>query len=231
MNKTKVFSLFGFLAAVGTATALIGSATGATGAYFTDSHTGTLQASTGHLTLNVTNTTLDFSNLVPGVYTTQTIDYNTNSNVNEDVWLTFPSGPAYDNFTGPTGASDAPGGGLGGYGHFAVSDTHGGSFTSYNLQDAPAGDVTDPQCTVDANGDGGSNAQATGPNNGSQSAPLCGVPQAILLASNLASGSTGEITLTFGVTGKWTLQNTALGNVPFNVVATQTGVRPDALNF
>ncbi|WP_213029941.1 hypothetical protein, partial [Acinetobacter baumannii] len=66
---------------------------------------------------------------------------------------------------------------------------------------------------------------------GGQSAPECGVPAAIKLGSNLAPGQASSATLTFGLTGKAVAQDTYFANVPFKIVATQVGIRPDAANF
>lgn len=238
MAISKAWRLGGFVAALGASGALIASATGATGAYFTDSHAGTLQATSGHLSLDgVTSTTLDFAGLMPGVDQTKTIDYTTNvSSGAEDVWLVFPvdtpaEQTAYAEFTGAKGQFGYADGGMGRYGHFAVSDSNGGlAFQSYNLQNAPSG-VTGQSCTVSANGRGGSGQQATSV---SDTPPYCGVPNAILLASNLVTGSNGTITVTFGLTGRQTQQGQTEfvpNPVTFQVVGTQHGVRPDAPNF
>ena len=175
MNKTKVFSLVGFLGAVGTATALIGSASGATGAYFSSTSNHTLSSSTGHLTLNTDNPTLNFSNLVPGVYSSLPVDYNVDSSTPVDLWLQFPTEQTYDPFTGAKNSTYAPNGGLGGYGHFAVTDTHSGQvFISNNLENQPAGDTsTTDTCAVNSNGDGGSDAASL---DSSNPVPYCGYP-------------------------------------------------------
>ncbi|HXR40889.1 MAG TPA: hypothetical protein VN738_00700 [Acidothermaceae bacterium] len=231
MAISKAWRLGGFVAALGASGALIASATGATGAYFTDSHDGTLQAVSGHLKLNVSDTTLNFTGLMPAEDQTKEITYNTDANGNEDVWLVFPDNEAYEQFTGAKGNALWPDGGLGRYGHFAVSDSNGGlAFQSYNLQNTPTG-VTGQSCTVDGNGRGGSAQQAT---SASDTPPYCGVPNAILLASNLVNGSSGTITVTFGLTGRQTTQNQtefSPAAVSFQIVGTQHGVRPDAANF
>jgi hypothetical protein len=230
MAKRKGVRIAGFIVALCASGGLIAAATQSTGAYFTSTTNGTLSASTGHLTLSTTDTNLNFSNLVPGEYQTQNINYSVDASTNVDVWLVFPSGAGYDAFTGyadHANPSDGHPGGLGRYGHFAVSDDNNVRFRSYNLQDEIAGG-SDQVCGVDANGDGGSDQQATSP---TDTPPLCGVPQAIKLDSNVGNGGTGQIELTFGVTGKWTGQNLPVASVPYQVVATQVGVRPDALNF
>lgn len=227
MRKPTALRLAGFTLAAGLTASLAGVAASSTGAYFTDSHDGNLSGTAGHLRLSVSSTALSFADLVPGDYQTRSIDYSTNSSGHEDIWMVFPSGAGYSALTGYKGDPDFSAGGLGRYGHFAVANGDQVKFTSYNLQNRAPG-ATDPICSVDANGNGGSNQQATSP---TDTPPLCGVPQFIKLASDLPSGSTGTIHMTFGVTGKWTGQNVPATNAPFKIVATQAGVRPDALNF
>ena len=53
------------------------------------------------------------------------------------------------------------------------------------------------------------------------------------LATNLSSGEARTVNLTFGLTGR-AANNYQFGpvtDVPFKLVATQAGVRPDASNF
>lgn len=224
LNKSKTARVAGFVAALGASATLVGFAANGTGAYFTDSAPGNLTGSTGHLRLNAdSDTNLNFSNLVPGEYQSQQVKYHTDSSTNEDVWLYFPDGQAYGLFTGAKGGEVA-GGGLGRYGHLEVDNSNGDAlFSSYNLQDVQDG----VSGCADANGHG-SGPQATSV---SDTPPYCGVPHYMLLESNVPSGSYGSVTLKFGVTGRWTSQNAAVANVPFQLVATQHGIRPDAGNF
>jgi len=236
MAIRKAWRLGGFVAALGASGALIASATGATGAYFTDSHDGTIQAVSGHLKLNVSgDTSLNFTGLMPGEDQTATVSYHTDlSSGTEDVWLVFPDNKAYEQFTGAKNNGLWPDGGLGRYGHFAVSDSNGGlAFQSYNLQNRPAGDTsTTDFCSVNADtGRGGSAQQAT---SATDTPPYCGVPNAILLASNLGNATDGNITFTFGLTGRQTQQNQAEflpAALQYQLVATQHGVKPGAPNF
>lgn len=232
MQKKKAARLAGFVGALCASGALVGLTVSSTGAYFTDSHDGNLSASSGHLRVDVSGSSLNYSGLIPGQDQSKTIGFTpTAGSANEDIWMVFDTNSAaYGQFTGTnhkdySGYSD---GGLGGYGHFKVVGGQGYSFESYNLQVA-----ADPStgCTIDANGDGGSAARATGPDNASQSAPECGVPGAILLAHDLPAGYNGSATVTFGLTGKAKGQDTTYANVPFKIVATQVGIRPDAANY
>ncbi|HET9186339.1 MAG TPA: hypothetical protein VFN80_00175, partial [Acidothermaceae bacterium] len=180
----------------------------------------------------------DFSGLMPGVDQNKTINYTTDvSSGTEDVWLVFPTDTdaqklAYAEFTGAKGEFGYSDGGLGRFGHFAVSDSHGGlAFHSYNLANDPA--TNKPDCPADANGRGGSDAKPTSETD-TTTATYCGVPKAILLASNLVSGTNGTITVTFGLTGKQTAQNQtefSPNPVQYQIVGTQHGIRPDAPNF
>ena len=217
----------GFIGTVAAGAALVAAAAGGTGAYFTDSKPGTISATTGQLKLNTTDTNLSFKDLVPGTSKTNRIEYNVATTGPSDVWLVFdPADAAYLKFTGAKGNPSYPDGGMGRFGHFAVSNDSGGPlFQSYNLAHVASGG-----CAVDGNGRGGSNQQST--SREIEGAPLqCGVPSAILIASNLTNGQGGTVHLTFGVTGRWTGQNATLTPVPFNLVATQAGHRPDAANF
>lgn len=227
MGKTKAIRIAGFVGAVCASAALIGGTAASTGAYFTDSHPGSITAQTGHLNVNVAGgdsaLALNFSNLVPGEYQTKKIGYSTSSSTNEDLWLVFPTNQGYLAFTGDKDNPNYTPGGLGRYGHFAVANNGSARFSSYNLALPPAGVAN---CT-DANGNG-FGPQATGV---SDTPPYCGVPQAIKLADNLPSGTSGEVEVTFGVTGRWTGQNLPVVNLGYQLVATQHGVRPDAPNF
>ena len=234
MAISKAWRLGGFIAALGASGALIASATGATGAYFTDSHSGTIKGSTGHLKLDITSgsTNLNFTDLVPTQYQQQKIGYKVDSSAgaNEDIWLVFdPTSQGYIDFTGDDKQLNSGNGtgGLGRYGHFAVANNNVTKFTSYNLANLAPG-ASDATCPVDAStGDGGSNQQ---PTKATPRPPLCGVPAAIKLASNLSNGSTGEVEITFGVTGYWSAQYAPAVNVGYKIVATQAGVQPDATN-
>lgn len=228
MKKSKAIRLAGFVGALCASGALLGTSIAGTGAYFTDSHDGNLSASSGHLKVNTTNTYLNFNGLIPGEDKSATVTFTpTDGSPNEDVWMVFDTNdPAFWAFSGSKAQN---GGGLGGYGHFKVVGGQGApyQFESYNLQTATDG----TGCYIDPNGDGGSDARATGPDNGSQSAPECGVPGQILIGHNLPAGYTGSADVTFGLTGKATGQDSTWANVPFKIVATQVGHRPNDNNF
>jgi hypothetical protein len=227
MAISKAWRLGGFVAALGASGALIASATGATGAYFTDSHSGTVYASTGSVKVNTTDLALKFTGLLPGDFQTQDVTYTAAGSGAEDIWLVLPTDGTAAEFNGVAGepSGDAA---LGRYGHFAV-DSPAGSFTSFNLTTAgTAPGHTGPSCTVDADGHGGSATQAT--DRSDTTVPFCPVPGAILLSSNLTNGQTGTAHITFGFTKL--MNNPAQENLPlaavaqFKIVATQHGILP-----
>lgn len=110
--------------ASGTA-ALLLTATGATGAYFSDTHSGAFTGKTGAITLSTSNMNLYFSDMLPGVSQSQKVDY-ANTSVNaEDVYLVFPNSSAL-------GALNN----LGTYGDVTVASGSAGTvFSSSNLND------------------------------------------------------------------------------------------------
>lgn len=229
MLKAKAVRIAGFVGALGASALLVGFAVNGTGAYFSDSHDGHLVGTSGHLKVDTSGQNIDFNGLMPGVDQSQNITFTpTAGSANEDIWITFDTTSAA--YTAFTGARTSPGGGgLGGYGHFkVVGAAAANSFESYNLQVASPGETS---CPIDANGNGGSPAKATGPNNGSDAANECGVPGAILIAHDVAAGVSHSATVTFGLTGKAQGQDTTWVSVPFKVVATQVGIRPGAANF
>jgi hypothetical protein len=233
VKKSSAIRLAGFVGALCASGALIGTAVSGTGAYFTDSHSGEVDAGTGHVRVAISpaDGKLSFDNLLPGEYKDQTINYQAQGTGAEDIWLVFPttssdgSNPS-EAFTGAP--DDGHGGGLGRYGHFAVSSTDGAHFTSYNLS-ANRHDDSSAPCPTDTNGEGGSNQQAA---TTATLVPYCPVPTAILLASNKNNGDNGSATLTFGFTPLLTGPQDAPTNklVSYQIVATQHGVRPDDPN-
>ncbi len=223
-----MYKVGGFIGTLAAGAALVGTAVTGTGAYFTDSENGGLNASSGHLRLNTTDANLTFTDLVPGEDKTHKIDFNVDASGVSDVWLVFDKNETgYANWTGAKGDPLAPGGGLGRYGHFEVANNAGTLFQSWNLQNVPAGSSEVP-CTTNENGHG----QGRPATSVSDTPPLCGVPTAIKIASDLTSGDGGTLKMTFGITGRWKAQDVPnVASVPFKVVATQAGIRPDAAHF
>jgi Camelysin metallo-endopeptidase len=231
MRKSRAVRVAGFVGALGASAALVGFAATGTGAYFTDSHTGTINTSTGTVKVNVNpaDGNLNFTNLLPGEYQTQQVQYQATGTGSEDIWLVFPmtasdgSNPS-EALTG--NPSDAVTGGLGRFGHLAV-DAPAGSFTSYNLNNPGTGIHSGATCGIDGNGHGGSNQQPTGPHD--TQVPFCAPASAILLSSGLTTGQADAATITFGYTPlKTGGQGAALAPIAqYKIVATQHGIRPD----
>jgi hypothetical protein len=201
-----------------------------TGAYFTDSHSGQIKANSGQIKVAISpaDGQLNFSNLLPGEFQTKTINYTAHPVGGvEDIWLVFPTDGSAEAFVGHPGdgISDGHGGdgGLGRYGHFALASTGGANFTSYNLNNPGTGSHAGPSCGIDSNGWGGSSVQAASP--GDHSVPFCAPANAILLQSGMSAGQSGHVNLEFGYTRVTTgPQATA---VSYQIVATQSGIRPD----
>jgi hypothetical protein len=201
MTKNKTARIAAFVGGLGVSAALIGAAATTTGAYFTDSETGSIAGTTGHLSVDKnTDYGLNFNNLVPGEYKTLPVGYHTAGDTNEDIWLKFPAGTPYGQFTGTKGPGTSdPGvdgfhdGGMGRFGHFAVANSGGTVFSSCNLQNQPDG------TSGCADGDGhGSNRPANSETDTDMG--YCGVPHFIKLESDVPSGSDKQFTVTFGVT-------------------------------
>jgi hypothetical protein len=227
MQKLKAARLAGFVGALGASAVLLGAAANTTGAYFMDQEDGTVSAKSGSLTVDKrSDYSLNFDKLIPGEYKSKDVAYHTAGDATEDIWLAFPDGAASGMFTGAKNGSKYAGGGLGRYGHFEVKNNADQVlFSSYNLQNESD---TSSGC-ADANGHG-SNRAATSETDTDMG--YCGVPHFIKVESNVAPGTDAKLTMVFGLTGKAKGQNTQVAeNLPFSVIATQAGVRPDAKNF
>lgn len=231
MRKTKAARIAGFTVALGATASLVGFAATSTGAYFTDSHSGNLTASTGDVKVNTSSLLLDFANLLPANYKTDNIDYTATGTGPEDIWLVIPN-DGHDNALGVPANPDS----LGRFGHFEVN-SNAGSFVSNNLTGPGSSGPSDtgPSCPVDGTGHGGESQVATrsAQDGGSLSAlPFCAPPQEILLDSNLTNGQSGTASITFGYTQVYRSGQDA-ADAPianFKIVATQHGIRPDDPN-
>jgi hypothetical protein len=229
MRRAKAARITGFVGALGASAVLVGLAVHGTGAYFTDSHTGEIDASTGQVNVTITPSDgkLSFADLLPGDYKTQTLSYQSHGTSTEDIWLVFPSDGSAVAFEGTP--EDPDPGALGRYGHFELSSTGGAHFTSYNLANHGSGIHDGPSCPTDAaTGWGGSDDQPTSPSD-TTTAAFCAPPNAILLDSDLASGADGTATFTFGFTPLLKSPQGAPSAkvVSYQIVATQHGIRPD----
>ena len=202
------------------AVALIAASSSVTGAYFTDSKDGSINASTGVVQVNPTSSlTLNFTNLLPGEFQTNRVTYTAAGSGGEDIWLVFNDVANNVNFL--SGASQPGPAPLGGFGHFALNSA-AGSFSSWNLASGAS------QCVTDGNGHGGSDVEGTKAN----PVPYCPVPKAIMLSNNLKYGDTGYADITFGFTKRLTApQGSTPGDIaPYKIVATQHGILPGDAN-
>lgn len=233
MQKAKAVRIAGFFGALCASAALVGVAAGGTGAYFTDSHDGNINASTGQIKVNITpgNGQLNFTDLLPGEYQSKRVTYTAQpKGGTEDIWLVFPTAEqAGDAFIQVPTPGATP---LGRYGHFGVTSTAGASFVSNNLSLDPASGGsynTSESCTIDGNGQGGSTQTAADPSD--HTVKYCAPAHAILLQANMGAGDSGYADLSFGYTkilSSAAAQNLPLASVEqFKIVATQHGVRPD----
>jgi hypothetical protein len=232
VSKKQFLKVTGFIGTLAAGTALVASAATGTGAWFTDSETGSISANSGHLSIDISgDRNMNFADLMPGEYQHKSISYQvTQSSGKADVWLVFSEkSPAVAAFTGPKDSAYHKGGGLGRYGHFMVRGTDNAIiFQSNNLAYHPANE-SGPNCWVGIDGHGGSDAVASGVD---AAPPYCGVPYAIKVASNLATTATGHFTVEFGFSGRQTEQGQSLAApVPFSVVVTQAGHGPNDENF
>jgi hypothetical protein len=230
MKKKTIAKLAGFGISAACAAALVGFAANGTGAYFTDSHTGEIDASTGSVGVNISPSDgkLAFTNLLPGSFQDVTVTYQTTGTGPEDIWLVFPQDGTAEAFEGK--ADDAGTGPLGRYGHFALSSTGGANFTSYNLANAGTtpGHTGTPCSTDPTTGWGGSNLQPTTPTD-TTTATYCAPPAAILLQSNMNPTDVGSAVFTFGFTKLLKApQSAPLAKVVnYKIVATQHGIAPN----
>ena len=231
MQRKKAIKLAGFIGALAASATLVSISVSSTGAYFTDSKDGSLAANSGHLKLTgVSETNLNFADLMPGEDQTQTVNYNVDvSSGQVDLWMVFDtSSSGYGHFSGTKNVAYGPDsysdGGMGRYGHFAVGAGTDTAFQSYNLQMAanPANNCSDGT-VPGSDGRGGSGVK-------SATNEECGVPGAIKLAGNLDNGASGTVHVTYGLSGKQTQQNQTEWTVGYRLVATQAGHAPSDLN-
>jgi hypothetical protein len=231
MHRKKALKLTGFAAALCASGALVGISVSGTGAYFTDSASGSIAGSSGHLKLtNVSETNLNFANLMPGESRTQPVNYSVDASSGKvDLWMVFDTtSSGYGHFTGSKGVGYGPenytDGGMGRYGYFAVGNGSDVAFQSHNLQMATNPALNCADGTVPgADGRGGS-AVASATNQ------ECGVPGAIKLAGGLDSGTSGTVNISYGLSGKQTQQDQVEWTVGYKLVATQAGHAPNDPN-
>ena len=207
-------------AAIAVSVALLGGtawlAAGATGAYFSDTHGGTISGTVGSVRVTpyggsgAAGTDLAFSNLLPGVPQTVTENYQNTGADAEDVYIVFNNATALSSLNN-----------LGTYGEVHLSANGTPLFDSANLNDR---------------------VSTCGPLSPSGCWPLAGQ---YLIASNLPSGAAGTVSFTFNYASKLKSQGPGVWNsypvagqntvnaadgggsgLPYQIVATQVGVTP-----
>lgn len=144
-----------------------------TGAYFTDTHNGTITGSIGSIRVapsggsGTDSMDFGFANMLPGESQTITLDYQNTGANNQDIWLKFPNATALSALNN-----------LGTYGEAHVGSNGTEIFASTNLNDrvATCGALSPTGCW-----------------------PL---PTRLKIASNVAPGHTGTVTFTFNYASK-----------------------------
>jgi hypothetical protein len=110
--------------------ALVVMATGATGAYFSDSKQGEISGSTGSIRVHTSGGSgpngllFNFKNLLPGEPQTATVEYKNVGHNNQDVWIVFDNSEALHALNN-----------MGRYGEVTISNPGGVLFHSANLND------------------------------------------------------------------------------------------------
>lgn len=165
------FKIIGLALALVLIAGLVAVASGATGAYFSDTNKGAITGDSGTILVKTTGGTgadgLDFfwDNMLPGVQYSATVTYQNTGNSVQDVWLVFPNKTALSALNS-----------LGNYGAARVTSTDGASFESNCLLDHP----------VDQ-GEVSLNSGHT----------IKMLPQMIRLARNVGPTGNGSMTFTF----------------------------------
>lgn len=235
MAIRKAWRLGGFVAALGASGALIASATGATGAYFNDTRSGTFAGTIGSVKIDTSggsgadHLNFNFANLLPGSVQTKSVSYTVTGSAPEDVYLVFPDKYALHAVNN-----------MGTYGEVHVKSNGTEIWASNNLNDGLDASLAD---------DGHCGAQAPG--------GCWALPNVLKLASNVAPGHGGTMDFGFGLAAKWkgtstegatafcyplvysgdgnqadqvcTSTNPQYG-LPYQIVATQPGVLPNDPN-
>ncbi len=132
MNYKKLAALGASLAVAG---GMIVSASGATGAYFSQTKSGAITGTVGNVAVSTSGGTGDdhltfaWTNMLPGVPNSVTVNYTNTGTATEDIYLQFP------NLTALSALND-----LGTYGAASISTAgygtaNGTIFSSTNLRD------------------------------------------------------------------------------------------------
>jgi len=220
MFKSRPARFIAFLATVGVAAALVGTAVQVTGAYFSDSKAGTITGTLGSIKVTTSggsgadNLDFNFTNMLPGAPQTANGSYQNTGTSVEDVWIVFNNAPALHALNN-----------LGTYGEVHLASNATSIFDSANLNDNL------PPATG-----------TCGPFSPSGCWPLA---QEYKLASNLGPTASGTFAFTFNYAAKlkgagaeggafncYPIDSgtgactSATNGLPYKIVATQPGVDP-----
>lgn len=219
MFKSKSRRAVAFLATVGVSVGLVGVAASTTGAYFSDTRTGSVSGTIGSIKVATSGGSgtdglgFTFTNMLPGEPQTVTGTYQNTGANNEDVWLVFNNADALHAIND-----------LGTYGQAHILSNGTEVFGSNNLNDHS------DTCPIL---DGSGNPTGCNP-----------IPQKIKLADNLLPSLQGTFGFTFNYASKlkgasaeggpfncYPLGGCVNNGLPYKIVATQHGVDPyDANN-
>jgi hypothetical protein len=209
MRKSRIARTAGFIGTAGLTVALIGAAAAGTGAYFTDSKSGTISGTMGSIKITgydgggTDALDMTFTKMLPGEGQDRTVRYQNTGENNQDVWVVFDQ-TDLGTHDGNTGLNS-----LGSYAAIHVTANGGAVFDSANLSDRyPCGTPS-----------------AGFPD-------ICPLPSQIKLADNLAPGVVGNMLFEFtpGAKFKNGVQDAAILSLRYKLVATQHGIAPNDAN-
>jgi hypothetical protein len=123
--------IIGLLAAVILVAALVAVASGATGAYFSDTKNGNVDGTIGTVKVDTTDMNIHFANLMPGEPQTVQVNFANSGSSAQDIWVVFPQADALHAIND-----------LGTYGMVTVANADGDLFYSNNLNDRPNNGTT-----------------------------------------------------------------------------------------
>lgn len=111
---------------------LVAVASGATGAYFSDTKSGEITGTIGSVKVDTSDLTLHFTNLMPGEPQTVTLNYANSGTGGQAIFMVFPQPDALHAIND-----------LGTYGEVTITDSNTGQvFFSNNLNDRPNNGTT-----------------------------------------------------------------------------------------
>lgn len=202
------FKLIGLALALVLIAGLVAVASGATGAYFSDTKDGTVTGTIGSVKVDTSDLTLHFTNLMPGEPQTVALNYANAGTGNQDIWMVFPQPDALHAIND-----------LGTYGQATIQDSNSGVvFFSDNLNDRPNNGTTPIPRTVKLVG----NLPAGG--NGTMSFTF-------MYAGKLTIGGGGvwnpyPLKALSYYTPTPGIELGSLNGLPYQIVATQVGQTP-----